>query len=63
MGVWQVVLSSTQDEFFAQHRHANYGDLGEAIKDLLETYQRQTKVNDNISSVEDMQVHRNQYLI
>lgn len=24
----EVVLSSTQDKFFADHRHANYGDLG-----------------------------------
>lgn len=50
------MLSCTQDAFFAQHRHSNYGDLGGAIKVLLEDYQRQAKMNETISSVEDMQV-------
>jgi vacuolar protein sorting-associated protein 45 len=52
----EVVLSCTQDSFFAQNRHANYGDLGGAIKDLLDNYQKQAKMNENISSIEDMQV-------
>lgn len=30
----QVVLSCTQDDFFAQHRNANFGDLGVAVKGL-----------------------------
>ena len=51
-----MVLSCTQDAFFARHRHSNYGDLGGAIKVLLEDYQRQAKMNETISSVEDMQV-------
>eukprot|EP00613_Pedinella_sp_CCMP2098_P029096 CAMPEP_0171737524 /NCGR_PEP_ID=MMETSP0991-20121206/32980_1 /TAXON_ID=483369 /ORGANISM="non described non described, Strain CCMP2098" /LENGTH=556 /DNA_ID=CAMNT_0012334549 /DNA_START=17 /DNA_END=1687 /DNA_ORIENTATION=- len=57
----EVVLSSTQDSFFGDHRHSNYGDLGGAIKDLLDTYQRQTKINENISSVEDMQAFMERY--
>ena len=28
----QVVLSCTQDDFFARHRNANFGDLGVAVK-------------------------------
>lgn len=57
----EVVLSSTQDAFFAQHRHANFGDLGGSIKELLEDYTRQTKLNESISSVEDMQNFMERY--
>ena len=36
-------------------RFANFGDLGSAVKQLLEDYQRSTKKTENISSIEDMQ--------
>mmetsp|Transcript_73524 Transcript_73524/g.209250 ORF Transcript_73524/g.209250 Transcript_73524/m.209250 type:complete len:393 (+) Transcript_73524:230-1408(+) len=52
----EVVLSSTQDTFFAQQRHANFGDLAGSIKELLDDFQKNKKLNENISSVEDMQV-------
>ncbi|KAJ8614424.1 hypothetical protein CTAYLR_000753 [Chrysophaeum taylorii] len=51
----EVVLSCTQDEFFAGHRYANFGDLGGAVKKLLDDYQAQTQMNERISSIEDMQ--------
>jgi vacuolar protein sorting-associated protein 45 len=51
----EVVLSPTQDEFFAKHRFANFGDLGAAVKALLDEYQRYAKKNENINSIEDMQ--------
>jgi hypothetical protein len=35
----EVVLSCTQDTFFSKHRYANFGDLGTAVKDLLDEYQ------------------------
>lgn len=31
----QVVLSCTQDDFFAKNRNANFGDLGVAVKGML----------------------------
>ena len=34
----EVVLSVTQDEFFAKNRFANFGDLGSAAKKLLDDY-------------------------
>lgn len=51
----EVVLSCTQDDFFAANRHANFGDLGAAVKLMLDKYQSQTKMNENITSIEDMQ--------
>ena len=57
----EVVLSPTQDAFFATNRHANFGDLGAAVKSLLEEYQRYAKKNENISSIEDMQAFMERY--
>lgn len=51
----QVVLSVTSDEFFAKHRYANFGDLGTAVKNLLDEYQSKAKMNENINTIEDMQ--------
>jgi len=53
----EVVLSSAQDEFFHKNRYANFGELGEAIKKLLDDYQKQTQSHSksNLNSIEDMQ--------
>lgn len=51
----ELVLSTTSDEFFAQHVHANFGDLGMAVKQLVDKYQSQTQTNENIQSIDDMQ--------
>lgn len=52
----EVVLSCSADDFFARNRYANFGDLGGSIKNLLDDYQKHAKMNENISSIEDMQV-------
>lgn len=53
----EVVLSAQQDEFFRKNRHANFGELGEAIQKLLNDYQRHTASHDpsKLNSIEDMQ--------
>ena len=55
----EVVLSCTQDEFL-EACYDNFGDLGEAIKHLLEDYQK-NQMNENINSVEDMQAFLERY--
>jgi vacuolar protein sorting-associated protein 45 len=57
----EVVLSASQDEFFASNRFANFGDLGTSVKDLLIEYQRYSKKNESISSIEDMQNFMERY--
>lgn len=52
---YQVVLSCTQDDFFARNRFSNFGDLGVAVKGLMDDYQKATRLNENINSIEDMQ--------
>jgi len=55
----EVVLSSAQDEFFHKNKFANFGELGEAIKKLLDDYQKQTQshtnMQSNLNSIEEMQ--------
>ena len=57
----EVVLSSTQDGFFARHRYANFGDLGSAVKELIDEYQKNSKVTNKIESIEDMQKFMESY--
>lgn len=57
----EVVLSSTQDAFFAKMKHSHMGDLGVAVKNLMDDYQRQAKMNEKLSSIEDMQSFMERY--
>jgi vacuolar protein sorting-associated protein 45 len=42
----EIVLSPLQDTFFEQHMFDNYGDLGQAVKGMVDTFQ----VRDHASS-------------
>ena len=57
----EVVLSCTQDKFFARYRHSNFGDLGEAIKGLMDDYQRKAKMNEKLTSIADMSQFMERY--
>jgi len=57
----EIVLSSTQDAFYSQQRFANFGDLGVSVKTLMDDYQKRSKMNENISSVQDMQAFLDRY--
>ena len=57
----EVVLSSTQDSFFARHRYANFGDLGSAVKELIDEYQKNSKMTNKIESIQDMQNFMEKY--
>jgi vacuolar protein sorting-associated protein 45 len=57
----EIVLSCTQDKFFAKHRHFNFGDLGEAIKGLMDDYQKKAKMNEKLTSIADMSAFMERY--
>lgn len=57
----EVVISATQDAFFAKHRFANFGDLGTAVKEMLDDYQRNAKMNESITTIEEMQAFMERY--
>lgn len=51
----EVVLSPQQDRFYKGSMLLNFGDLGGSMKELVQNYQRKSKDNSNIESIEDMQ--------
>jgi len=57
----ELVLSSSQDSFYAQQRFANFGELGISVKKLMDDYQSKSKMNENISSIQDMQSFLERY--
>ena len=57
----EVVLSPSQDTFFRDHRYSNFGDLGMAIKSLVDEYQAKTKSNENIQSIGKCSGRYNRY--
>ena len=50
-----MVISSLGDTFFKENMYANYGDLGSAIKRLVDDFQTVSRMNKQIDSIEDMQ--------
>jgi vacuolar protein sorting-associated protein 45 len=59
----EVVLSAASDEFFANNRHKNFGELGEEIQRMLKDYQKQTAHHtaENLNSIEEMQQFMDKY--
>jgi len=50
-----------QDQFFEENVLANFGDLGVSVRKYLEEYQKKTKNNATIESIEEMQKFVDQY--
>ncbi len=59
----EVVLSSTQDDFFRTNRHRNFGELGEAIQTMLKDYQKHTAQHsvENLNTIEEMQAFMDKF--
>jgi vacuolar protein sorting-associated protein 45 len=47
----EIVIASSQDEFFRNNMYANYGDIAEAVKGALDDYSASQAVHSNISSI------------
>ncbi|CAN8066325.1 unnamed protein product [Agarophyton chilense] len=50
----ELVLDDMEDVFFQQNRYKNFGDLGMNLKDLVDSFQKQSKSSSNLKSIEDM---------
>jgi hypothetical protein len=50
----QIVLSHLQDPFYKQNMYKDFGDLGIAIKQLVDEFQSQSNNTKNINSIEDI---------
>ena len=51
----ELVLSPMQDDFFKANQFANFGEMGERIKQLVLHYQAVTKSNVKLDSIEALQ--------
>ena len=50
----EVVLSSSQDEFYAANIYSNFGEIGQTIKLLMDDFQTKAKSHQKIDSIADM---------
>ena len=57
----QLVLSSSSDQFDVNHRYSNFGDLGVAVKKLVDRYQVTHKTNAKLDSLDDMSKFMDNY--
>ena len=49
-----AVLTPSQDEFYAKHMYSNYGDLGMAVKELVDDFQKDHKTSSDIQSIQEI---------
>ena len=52
----EVVFGVEHDSFLSDHAHSNFGEVGQAIRTLVDAYQVQTKGHENIETIDDMKV-------
>lgn len=57
----EVVLSAEQDEFYASNLFANYGEIAQTIRDLIESFQKRAKEQKKIETIADMKIFVESY--
>lgn len=50
----QVVVSSTQDDFYRQHMYDDFGEVGIAIKDFVDQFSAESHQNSKMESIDDI---------
>eukprot|EP01126_Amoeba_proteus_P053090 TRINITY_DN6456_c0_g3_i5.p1 TRINITY_DN6456_c0_g3~~TRINITY_DN6456_c0_g3_i5.p1 ORF type:complete len:551 (+),score=109.55 TRINITY_DN6456_c0_g3_i5:573-2225(+) len=57
----QIVLSAEQDPFYRDNMLKNFGELGIAIRALVDDYSTKSKLNSNVQTLEDMKTFVKNY--
>ena len=57
----EVTLSGSEDPFFEANKYQNFGDLGAAIRDLIQKFAKEHKVRTDVKSIADMQTFMEHY--
>jgi vacuolar protein sorting-associated protein 45 len=57
----EVVLSSEQDEFYQTNMYSNFGEIGAAIKALVDQFQEKQKSHAQIDTIADMKAFVENY--
>ena len=50
----EILLSASQDEFYAANLYSNFGEIGQTIKLLMDQYQQKAQSHQKIESIADM---------
>jgi len=50
----KVMLSTEQDDFYANNMYLNFGEIGSNIKELVENFTRQKQITQKVESIQDM---------
>ena len=50
----KIMLSSEQDDFYANNMYLNFGEIGSNIKELVENFTRQKQITQKVESIQDM---------
>ncbi|CAJ0954211.1 unnamed protein product, partial [Mesorhabditis belari] len=56
-----LVLSELQDEFYEKNVNANFGEIGQSIKQLMEQFQSKAQIHKNVESIADMKSFVEEY--
>ncbi len=48
------MLEAASDDFFARHKHSNYGEVGLAVKEAVEKFSATSAQHRQVNSLEDM---------
>ncbi|CAJ0565433.1 unnamed protein product, partial [Mesorhabditis spiculigera] len=56
-----LVLSELQDDFYEKNVSANFGEIGQNIKTLMEQFQSKTQIHKNVESIADMKSFVDEY--
>jgi len=57
----EIVMATTQDDFFADNALAHFGELCEGVTTYLDEYKKHKQSSEDMSSIEDMQHFIDQY--
>ncbi|XP_045503454.1 vacuolar protein sorting-associated protein 45 [Colias croceus] len=50
----EIVLAPEQDDFYTKNRYANFGEIGQTIKSLMDEFQKKAKSHQKVESIADM---------
>ncbi|MCP9263003.1 Vacuolar protein sorting-associated protein 45 [Dirofilaria immitis] len=56
-----LILSPLHDPFYSKNMYANFGEIGQNIKELITEFQRKSQTNQKLESVADMKNFVEQY--
>jgi len=57
----EVTMSGRDDTFFDENKYQNFGDLGAAIRELMQKFAKEHRVQTDVKSIDDMRSFMDKY--